>query len=187
MLEQINYQKRAAIIAALSIATASCNAPQDSQPNPGSEPAVIVKDDNRNKIDGKTPTNERGEAVEPSLSVILSTEFNEGDTIAQETFNCDDKIYAVINFQRYETAMYDIRVNWIDPLDKEREVTDFPYFVNSDNIYAWSSLSLHRGAGAGMLQWINPAAGMEEFIGEWKIRVYINNEFTKEENFEIVC
>ena len=194
MIEPLaTHRSRAAFIAALLLVSLTgCSEPNDREAaNENSEPAVIVTDkktvDNRAKIVGQTPIDDKGEIRQPALKIILSTEFKDADTQAQATFNCDDKIYSVINFQNYETAMYDIRVVWTDPFDKEREVTEFPYFVNSDNIYAWSSLSLHRGVGAGMLQWINPAAGMEEFIGEWRIRVFINNQSTAEGTFEVLC
>jgi len=37
------------------------------------------------------------------------------------------------------------------------------------------------------LQWINPAAGMEEFIGDWTVSVKVKDKFDQKITFEVLC
>ena len=42
-------------------------------------------------------------------------------------------------------------------------------------------------SGAGMLQWLDSSAGMEEFIGNWKISISIDDVTVGESSFEVLC
>ena len=106
---------------------------------------------------------------------------------AQTTFSCDDQIYLTIKFANHQPKLHQININWKDPNDQERENNSFPFFVTQKESLAWASLKLHRSAGAGMLQWINPAAGMEEFIGQWTVDVKVGSIINQTLQFEILC
>lgn len=125
--------------------------------------------------------------VKPKVSLLLSLNFSEEKTKPQSNFDCDQKIFAVLLLENYPNKLHNIVVNWLDPYNKQRESTEIPTFISKDQVYTWSSLSLHRDVTAGMLQWINPAAGMEEFIGEWQVKVLIENELVQSEKFTVVC
>lgn len=127
------------------------------------------------------------EDAEPSLSVMLSSNYQHEKTIAQTNFDCDQKIFAVILLKNYPEKTHNITINWIDPYEKQRESTEIPTYVSKNTVYTWSSLSLHRDATAGMLQWVNPAAGMEEFIGEWRVNVVIDGKLVEYKKFTVVC
>jgi hypothetical protein len=38
-----------------------------------------------------------------------------------------------------------------------------------------------------MLQFINPAAGMEEFVGEWNVEVSLNDKRIGNDRFLVLC
>lgn len=119
--------------------------------------------------------------------LTFSKKFNAEETQPQSIFDCDQKIVAVLLLKNYPVQLHDIVVKWMDPYGKERESTDIPTYTSKDSIYTWSSLSLHRDVTAGMLQWINPAAGMEEFIGEWQVKVMIGDKLIQSGKFTVVC
>ena len=108
-------------------------------------------------------------------------------TDEREVFGCSDKIFTVVELDHLPKATYQLSIAWIDPSDTERERSEYPFSVTLDQTRLWSWLSLSRATGAGLIQWIDPAAGLEEFIGEWTVEVRINNKKISTKNFEVVC
>lgn len=106
---------------------------------------------------------------------------------AMDDFDCSDKIYAVVELNDYPKGRHELSVLWIDPASTSRENTQYPFHVINQNTKLWAWLSLSRARGAGMLQWLNPAAGLEEFIGPWTIQVRIDNKKISELKFEVSC
>ena len=106
---------------------------------------------------------------------------------AQTSFACDDQIYLTIKFANHQPKLHQINISWKDPNDQERENNSFPFFVTQKESVAWASLKLHRSVGAGMLQWVNPAAGMEEFIGQWTVNVKVGSLVNETKEFEVLC
>ena len=102
-------------------------------------------------------------------------------------FDCNDKIYSVVELENYKKGRHELSVQWIDPNDTTRENTQYPFHVLEDEVKLWAWLSLSRARGAGMLQWLNPAAGLEEFIGPWKIEVRIDGNKIATKSFEVSC
>ena len=121
----------------------------------------------------------------PIAEAFLTT--NPNSNPAQTQFSCEDSIYLAIKFANQEPKLQQIKVVWTDPNNTEREFNDFPFFVSDKESLAWASLKLHRSVGAGLLQWVNPAAGMEEFIGTWTVKVNVGDLLNKELNFEVLC
>ncbi len=102
-------------------------------------------------------------------------------------FNCTDKIYAALSLANFEKKRYTVSFTWVDPNGEERERTEYPFTVTESTTKLWSWLSLSRARGAGMIQWINPAAGLEEFIGPWQVEIRVNNKKLVTEKVEITC
>ena len=125
--------------------------------------------------------------IEQKLSLSLSLKFDAENTQPHSSFSCDQKIFAVISLHNYPRVVHNITINWLDPHDQQRESTSIPTFPTKPLTYTWASLALHRDGTAGMLQWINPAAGMEEFIGEWKVEVLIDDKPVETKKFTVVC
>lgn len=126
-------------------------------------------------------------SLPPENTLFLTDFFDRENSLHKSSFNCDDKIYAVIQFKNHPSKLHQIEIEWKDPTGETREHNRFPYFVSHEIDYAWAALQLHRSVGAGMLQWINPAAGMEEFIGEWTATIKIENLLEDKIVFEVLC
>lgn len=107
---------------------------------------------------------------------------------AKENFDCTDKIYAVTELQGFDKGKYTVEFRWLDPEGGTRERTQYDFFVRDQpTTKLWAWLVLHRAKGASMVQWINPAAGLEEFIGQWRLELLINGKELKQGEFEVSC
>ena len=67
--------------------------------------------------------------------------------------------------------------------------TQTPAFGVSDSgqTKLWAWLELAPAAGSSLIAWMNPAAGLEEFIGTWDVEVKINNRMVSKRQFEVIC
>jgi len=116
--------------------------------------------------------------IEPSAAVYLSLSDKHGFPLTekQSHFDCLDKIYSVVELTNYQKGSYHLAIHWVDPTGDIRERTQYEFLVREQETRLWGWLSLSRAKGAGMLTWINPAAGLEEFVGEWRVEIRIDNK-----------
>ena len=106
----------------------------------------------------------------------------------QQHFDCSEQIYTVLEMQDYPVGRYQLDVKWIDPAKNIRERTQYPFSVGaSGDTKLWAWLALSRAPGAGMIAWLNPAAGLEEFVGTWDVEVKIDNRLVSTLHFDVVC
>jgi len=152
--------------------------------DPTENKKIVQKTQEINRVSSEM---NKEEAKQAEHHVFLSTFFEGSNSIKQASFGCEDKIYTIIEFKNYPPKLHQVEVEWKDPHGEVRELNNFPYFVSGEVAHAWSSLSLHRSVGAGMLQWINPAAGMEEFIGNWTVTVTVGDIINEAITFEVLC
>ncbi len=108
---------------------------------------------------------------------------------AKSEFDCSDKIYTTIELSNYPLGKHHFSIVWTDPAGDDRERTEYDFQVRNHDqpMRLWSWLSLRRSTGSGMLQWLNPAAGLEEFIGPWSVEVRIDNKKIDSQSFEVSC
>ena len=105
----------------------------------------------------------------------------------KDVFECTEKIYSVLELSDYPVGTYQLSVAWIDPALDVRERTEYEFRVRESETRLWAWLTLSRATGASLLQWINPAAGLEEFVGGWKIEVSVNDQKLASSDFQVVC
>ena len=105
----------------------------------------------------------------------------------KQSFDCSDKIYTVVELQNHALGKHELSIKWIDPVGELREHTKYPFHVVKQDTRLWAWLNLYRATGAGLLQWIDPAAGLEEFIGAWTIEVRVDNKRLTKQSFEVIC
>ena len=119
----------------------------------------------------------------------LADEHGFPNNTAMHEFDCSDKIYTILELENYSVDRYELSILWVDPTGTSREHTQYPFNVrdikNTTRLWAW--LSLSRATGAGLLQWLDPSAGLEEFIGPWTVEVRINNKKIESKQFEVSC
>ena len=136
---------------------------------------------------------EREPLPEPSTNVFLALGDEHGFPLgdAKEIFDCSDQIFSVVKLHHYKQGKYDLSIDWVDPHGTQRERTEYPFTVGDPyidpNTRLWSWLRLKRGAGAGLFQWINPTAGLEDLIGIWELQISIDGERVNTTEFEVSC
>ena len=110
-------------------------------------------------------------------------------TEPSKEFACTDKIFTVLELNHYPNGKYQLSIQWIDPNDRVRETSRYPFNITKQNkpTKLWTWLSLSRAQGAGILAAFNPAAGLEEFIGKWRSEVRINNTLIGSADFMVLC
>lgn len=133
---------------------------------------------------------QEGEQKVSSSIYITNTEVNGRPTPTTLTeFDCSDKIFAMVTTTGLSNGKHEIDVRWFNPKEEQQERTVFPFFASaaqpSTSVWAW--LLLHRARGSGMLQFINPAAGFDDFLGPWKVKIHIDGQFMGEQEFIVSC
>jgi len=121
--------------------------------------------------------------------VYLTAKENNGipDTTPQTEFRCSDKIYTIIEVSGLSKSKHQLEAVWTDPNGKKREHTKVPLYVSQDSARTWVWLSLHRPLGATVVTAFDPAYGMEEFIGDWNVSIYIDNKQLDNKQFSVLC
>jgi hypothetical protein len=125
----------------------------------------------------------------PQHKVYLTAEATDGvpSDKAATDFGCTDTIYAVIELTGASTAKHHLEAVWRDPAGKDRERTRYPFWVGRDQERIWVWLKLHRPTEAALVQFLNPSAGMDEFIGEWQIHLLLDDQPLGIQKFKVLC
>jgi len=126
-------------------------------------------------------------SVSHNIYFSLADEHGAPKAEQMSSFDCSDKIYTVVELSNYPVGEHHVSVRWKDPSDTTQENTQYPFNIVNTETRIWAWLSLTRGTGAGMLQWINPAAGLEGFIGPWLVEVSIDGKKISSKSFEVNC
>ena len=121
--------------------------------------------------------------------VYLTAKEQAGAPVAEPAtqFSCGDKIYAVLEISGLSREKHRLDAVWRDPYGKDREHTEYEFQVHSDFERIWVWLKLHRSGEAALVSFLNPSAGMEEFIGEWEIRLSLDNSPLENKKFSVLC
>ena len=122
-------------------------------------------------------------------NVYLTATESDGIPVQQPAteFSCSDKIFAVIELSGLSKQKHKLDAIWRDPQGKDREFTEYEFQAHDDNERIWVWLKLHRPAEAALVSFINPSAGMDEFIGQWELRLAIDNKPFETKSFNVLC
>jgi hypothetical protein len=122
-------------------------------------------------------------------NVYLTATESDGIPLQQPAteFSCSDKIYAVIELSGLSREMHKLDAVWRDPHGKDREFTEYEFQASNESERIWVWLKLHRPAEAALVSFINPSAGMDEFIGKWELHLAIDNEPLETKSFSVLC
>ena len=121
------------------------------------------------------------------IYTTLADEYRVPTEVRQTEFLCTNQIYTVVELEEYAEGAHQLRARWFTPSGDLSHGTKYDFTVLNPLERVWAWLKLHRENGAGLLRMIDPSAGMEAFIGEWKVRIDIDNAFVGEALFEVLC
>ncbi|KAA3627491.1 MAG: hypothetical protein DWQ08_07685 [Proteobacteria bacterium] len=127
------------------------------------------------------------------LAAEVSTSFSSkisGDipVKTEETeFTCSDTIYALLETRGLAVGVHDVEIHWFDPRGERQELTKFSAHVAGDDTIIWGWLRLHAPEGAGLVRTFDPSMGMRSFIGQWKVKVFIDGKQVDTARFDVLC
>lgn len=74
---------------------------------------------------------------------------------------------------------------WINPKGKRQDYASHRF--SDSNYRVWFWLKLHPAFGGKFLKTIDPSTGMDKFIGEWKVKLYLDGELVTTKDFFVAC
>ncbi len=125
----------------------------------------------------------------PDYSIHLTAKTDDGvpSDEASTEFGCTEQIYAVLTLTGLPRRRHDLEAVWRDPHGKDREHTKYPFTVRYDQERIWVWLKLHRSTESSLVQFVDPSAGMEGFVGEWRVTFHLDGELIGEQLFNVIC
>ena len=107
-------------------------------------------------------------------------------------FGCDDTIYLFLESSDKSLPGASLDTVWRNTLSGLRHETSNPFTLQKSGkrYWSWSGIEFHPG-GSGSLNLLNlfldPAAGREQFIGEWTVNVEVKERYQKELSLNVLC
>ena len=109
---------------------------------------------------------------------------------SRNSFNCVGSIHLGISFPNtnYQLRNSTMEVRWINPNGNTELVSTQPdYRAIKDQAYRTVGIALRRPPSGALFSLIDPSAGMEAFIGEWRAELWIENKKAESLPFEVQC
>ena len=130
-------------------------------------------------------------APEQRYKVYLTNKEVNGVPLTQpvKQFACNDRIFGVVEINRPDVGNgnHTLYATWRNPAGKDQEHTKYPFQVIDGTARLWVWLKLHRSTEASVVQFLNPSAGMDEFVGQWEIQIHIDDKLIAKRKFEVLC
>lgn len=125
----------------------------------------------------------------PQFVTYITTIVEDGEPVRGdriEPFDCSDRIYVVIEASGLSADEHEMTVRWINPVGEQQERTDYT-FLSGSHARIWAWLELNGGTGSAIGRMFDASFGMEDFIGEWEARAYIDGEPVAAPQFNVLC
>lgn len=121
-------------------------------------------------------------------NIYLTAKENAGMPLQEpaKTFSCSDKIYAVVEVSQPD-GQHTLHATWRNPSGEDQEVTKYDFQVTNGYARIWVWLKLQRSGEAAIVQFMNPSAGMDEFVGDWELDIQVDGERVGKQSFEVLC
>ena len=124
-----------------------------------------------------------GFAIQFAPEVFLSAD-EEGKN-PLEVFDCHDRMFVHAVFSGLKNGTHEASVEWINPKGKRQDYSNLKFSESNYRVWFW--LKLKPAFGGKLLKSFDPSFGMDEFIGEWNARLYLDGEIVSTKHFYVVC
>ncbi|MCG6870935.1 MAG: hypothetical protein LJE84_01490 [Gammaproteobacteria bacterium] len=107
---------------------------------------------------------------------------------AQE-FDCFQRIYAVVELDGYPRGTHQLEVVWQDPYRRVRERTRYDFHIATARTRTWAWLELRAPRATVFARFFlrDSADGMQEFIGEWLLKLLVDGRQLESRRFSVSC
>lgn len=131
----------------------------------------------------QTPSN--GESNISNFKTYLTTDSKVKLDIG--SFDCKDKIYITIDFQKISSEKHSIKAIWINPSNSTEQIATHDFQTSSGKYFGWLWLKLNPPTGSAILGDLSPNNGMSDFIGFWNVYLYLDDEKIDYKTFQVTC
>jgi hypothetical protein len=105
-----------------------------------------------------------------------------GDENTRRQFGLSEKIYATASLKKLKEGDYTLTFRWIKPGGGVQETFRKKFHSPGGNYRCWSWLQL---TGEELIPFSIGPFGTGRFLGEWKVRVYLNGLLLNSEEFTV--
>ncbi len=102
-------------------------------------------------------------------------------------FDCSETIYAITMATQLDQGEHLYEVEWKEPGGKTREKTRYVFYTEGGDQKIWSWLKLNRPQWGTITSIVDPALGMREFIGKWKVSIYLDERLLERKVMQVIC
>lgn len=100
-------------------------------------------------------------------------------------FDCRQKIYVYIQWERLKQREHFLEAEWINPKGKLQEHTFYKF--KGDEKESWLMLKLNGEGGSKLMKSFDPTFGYEDFIGFWSVNIYLDDKLIETKSFFVAC
>lgn len=133
----------------------------------------------------KIEITKRGHSPDGYGRVYVTNDLNTRKPV--EGFDCKDTVYVVVP-DVARKGSHKLEVYWIPPSSGARqEYTKAGFAVETMPMDAYALLKFNNSLAGRLFTGIDPSAGMEKFIGKWKVKVYMDEKLIADKSFFVIC
>src|SRR3989338_2524183 len=119
-----------------------------------------------------------------STSTIILTD-NLLDKESVDTFDCENKIYLYIGWNNLKDGRHAVEAYWYNPQGRKQEYS--PYHFEAPVKDTWLWLALYGEGENRGIKVVGPKIVYKDFIGRWKVDVYLHNNLLTTKEFTVRC
>jgi hypothetical protein len=123
------------------------------------------------------------EEREPAFEVYLTDQLEQGNE--KNSFSCGDPIIGKFRWLNLTSGKHSLEAFWYNPKKELQETTIHEFeFSEKQIVDSWVRLKLQRGKSKSFFF---PETGWEEFLGDWKLEIFLDGNFLKTKKFNVIC
>lgn len=107
--------------------------------------------------------------------------------IAAENFDCADEILAIVDIENADESAEELTYTWVNPSENNQEQYSVIVMTRDGQGTGLGNIKFHKGPGAEIFNFINPAMSLEVFIGEWELQISSRGKTIARKKFEVLC
>ncbi|MBI5643552.1 MAG: hypothetical protein HY954_08785 [Deltaproteobacteria bacterium] len=116
--------------------------------------------------------------------IVLTNNIKEAKALS--SFDCKDKVHVLIPKVKANGAHL-LEAYWINPEGKRQQYSRQEFTVGKKPVDVWVWLEFNPASGGRLFSSIDPSAGMGQFVGNWRVRVYLDEKLIEEKDFMVAC
>lgn len=104
-----------------------------------------------------------------------------------DSFDCRSKIYIVFEGTLLRKGRHTLEAIWKNPNGKKQEHTAYQFEAAKEKENIWLWIELHPSFGGKLFGAIGHSLGVENFIGRWIVKLYLDGNFLEKKTFYVIC